>query len=48
MKGVAKIAPSDRNVELIDVPVPSVLPGHVLIEIKAAGVLWNRSADLSW
>ena len=38
MKGVAKVARGDGYVELIDVPEPEVSPGHVLIEVKAAGV----------
>ncbi|MCB0129105.1 MAG: zinc-binding dehydrogenase, partial [Caldilineaceae bacterium] len=38
MKGVAKLAPGDGNVGLIDVPVPEIRPGHVIIEVKAAGV----------
>ena len=38
MKGVAKVARGEGNVELIDVPLPVVTPGHVLIEVKAAGV----------
>lgn len=38
MKGVAKIAPGEGNVALIEVPVPAVTPGHVLIEVKAAGI----------
>lgn len=38
MKGVAKLAPGDGNVGLLDVPVPAVRPGHVLLEVKATGV----------
>lgn len=38
MKGVAKIAPGEGNVALIDAPEPQVLPLHVLIEVKAAGI----------
>jgi L-iditol 2-dehydrogenase len=38
MKGVAKIAPGEGNVALIDVPEPEVTTGHVLIEVKAAGI----------
>ncbi len=38
MKGVAKIAPGEGNVALIDVPEPEVTPGRVLIEVKAAGI----------
>jgi L-iditol 2-dehydrogenase len=38
MKAVAKIARGEGNVNLIDVPEPEVIPGHVLIEVKAAGV----------
>lgn len=38
MKGVAKVARGEGNVSLIDVPEPEVTPGHVLIEVKAAGV----------
>lgn len=38
MKGVAKLAPGEGNVGLLDIPVPAILPGHVLIEVKAAGV----------
>lgn len=38
MKGVAKIAPGEGNVALIDAPEPQIIPGHVLIEVKAAGI----------
>jgi L-iditol 2-dehydrogenase len=38
MKGVAKVARGEGNVELIDAPLPTVIPGHVLIEVKAAGI----------
>jgi L-iditol 2-dehydrogenase len=38
MRGVAKVAPGEGNVALIDVPEPQVLAGHVLIEVKAAGL----------
>ena len=38
MKGVAKIAPGEGNVALIDAPEPQVIPRHVLIEVKAAGI----------
>lgn len=38
MKGVAKLAPGEGNVGLLDIPMPVVRPGHVLIEVKAAGV----------
>lgn len=38
MTGVAKLAPGEGHVGLLDVPVPQVRPRHVLIEVKAAGV----------
>ncbi|MEX1020021.1 MAG: zinc-binding dehydrogenase [Litorilinea sp.] len=38
MQGVAKLAPGEGNVGLLDVPMPDVRAGHVLIEVKAAGV----------
>jgi L-iditol 2-dehydrogenase len=38
MKGVAKLAPGEGNVGLLEAPEPDILPGHVLIEVKAAGV----------
>jgi L-iditol 2-dehydrogenase len=38
MKGIAKVAPGEGNVSLMDVPEPKVKPGHVLIEVRAAGV----------
>lgn len=38
MKGVAKIAPGEGNVQLIDVAEPQVKAGYVLIEVKAAGI----------
>ncbi|MBL7201773.1 MAG: zinc-binding dehydrogenase [Anaerolineae bacterium] len=38
MKGVAKLARGEGNVGLLDVPEPEVIPGHVLVEVKAAGV----------
>jgi len=38
MQGVAKLARGEGNVGLLDVPVPAVQPGHVLIEVKATGI----------
>lgn len=38
MIGVAKLALGDGNVGLLEVPMPTIRPGHVLIEVKAAGV----------
>jgi L-iditol 2-dehydrogenase len=38
MIGVAKLAPGDGNVGLLEVPMPEVRAAHVLIEVKAAGV----------
>ncbi|MEZ4865373.1 MAG: zinc-binding dehydrogenase [Caldilineaceae bacterium] len=38
MQGVAKLAPGEGNVGLLDVPLPEIRPGHVIIEVKAAGV----------
>ncbi len=38
MKGVAKLAHGEGHVGLLDVPEPEVIPGHVLIEVRAAGV----------
>lgn len=38
MKGVAKIARGNGNVELIDVPEPQAIPGHVVIQVQGAGV----------
>jgi L-iditol 2-dehydrogenase len=38
MQGVAKLAPGDGHVGLLEVPVPEVHAGHVLIEVKATGV----------
>lgn len=38
MKGVAKLAPGEGNVGLLDVPIPALQAGHVLIEVKATGV----------
>jgi len=38
MKGVAKLAPGDGHVGLLDVPLPVIRPNHVLIEVKATGV----------
>ena len=38
MQGVAKLERGEGNVGLLDVPVPEVTPGHVLIEVVAAGV----------
>ncbi len=38
VRGVAKIAHGDGNVGLIDVPDPVATPGHVVIEVKAAGI----------
>ena len=38
MQGVAKLAPGDGNVGLLEVPIPAIRAGHVLIEVKATGV----------
>lgn len=38
MKGVAKLAPGDGHVGLLEVPMPEVRANHVLIEVKATGV----------
>ena len=38
VQGVAKLAPGEGHVGLIDVPEPQPIPGHVVIEVKAAGV----------
>lgn len=38
MKGVAKVAPGEGQVQIIDAPEPEALPGHALIAVKAAGV----------
>jgi L-iditol 2-dehydrogenase len=38
MKGVAKVARGEGNVEVIEVPDPAVTPGHVLIQVEAAGI----------
>ena len=38
MRGVAKVARGEGNVQLIDVPEPTVTSKHVLIEVQAAGV----------
>ena len=38
MKGVAKVAPGEGNVDLIDVAEPEAIPGHVVIAVQAAGV----------
>ena len=38
MKGVAKLARGEGHVGLLEVPEPQVIPGHVLIHVKAAGL----------
>jgi L-iditol 2-dehydrogenase len=38
MQGVAKLARGAGNVGLLEVPEPKVVAGHVLVEVKAAGV----------
>lgn len=38
MKAVVKTAPGPGNVEVRDVPEPSTPPGHVKIEVRAAGI----------
>ncbi len=38
MKGVAKLAPGDGHVGLLEVSMPVIRPNHVLIEVKATGV----------
>lgn len=38
MQGVAKLAPGDGHVGLLDIPTPEIQPGHVRIDVKAAGV----------
>ena len=38
MKGVAKLSPGVGQVGLLDAPEPSAIPGHVVIEVTAAGL----------
>jgi L-iditol 2-dehydrogenase len=38
MKAVVKTRPEPGNVEYIEMPEPQATPGHVLIEIRNAGV----------
>lgn len=38
MKGVAKLRPGVGQVGLLDAPEPSAIPGHVVIEVTAAGL----------
>ncbi|MCZ0937958.1 MAG: alcohol dehydrogenase catalytic domain-containing protein, partial [Caldilineaceae bacterium] len=38
MKGVAKLRPGAGQVGLLDAPEPSAVPGHVVIEVTAAGL----------
>ncbi len=38
MKGVAKLSPGVGQVGLLDTPEPSAIPGHVVIEVTAAGL----------
>jgi L-iditol 2-dehydrogenase len=38
MQGVAKLARGDGNVGLLDVPEPGATAGHVVVEVKAAGI----------
>jgi L-iditol 2-dehydrogenase len=38
MRAVVKTAPGEGNVDVLDVPEPSVPPGHVKIAVRAAGI----------
>ena len=38
MKGVAKLRPGVRQVGLLDAPEPTAIPGHLVIEVTAAGL----------
>ncbi len=38
MQGVAKLVRGTGNVRLLEVPEPKVISGHMLVEVKAAGV----------
>ena len=38
MEGVAKLRPGVRQVGLLDAPEPTAIPGHVVIEVTAAGL----------
>ena len=38
MKGVAKLRPGAGQVGLIDAPEPTAIPGHLVIEVTAAGL----------
>lgn len=38
MKGVAKLRPGVGQVGLLDAPEPTAMPGHVVIEVTAAGL----------
>lgn len=38
MKGVAKLSPGVGQVGLLDAPEPSAIPGHIVIEVTAAGL----------
>ena len=38
MQGVAKLARGAGNVGLLEVPEPQIIAGHVIVEVKAAGV----------
>lgn len=38
MEGVAKLRPGARQVGLLDAPEPNAIPGHVVIEVTAAGL----------
>ena len=38
MKGVAKLRPGAGQVGLIDAPEPTATPGHLVIEVTAAGL----------
>lgn len=38
MRGVAKLKQGEGHVGMLDVPEPTLIPNHVLIEVKAAGL----------
>ena len=38
MQGVAKLRPGARQVGLLDAPEPTAIPGHLVIEVTAAGL----------
>ena len=48
MKAIVKTAPGPGNVAYTDFPDPELLPGHALIEVRAAGLCGTDLSLFKW